>query len=184
MLNYNTNAEDYYIWLCKFVCESPVQNLYSRLLRRLFERPFTWSMASDEDRATDGVMLRYLYGNKDIIDTPCSILEMMIGLANRKETSSMSNQLIGNRTGQWFWSMITSLGLGQMYDSFYDESFVDYILDRFLDRRYNENGEGGLFTISDPTVNMRNISIWGQSNLYFSEILEEEGVLERRYANG
>lgn len=43
---------------------------------------------------------------------PCSVLEMIIALAIRLEEHIMDDPDIGNRTGQWFWDMIVSLGLG------------------------------------------------------------------------
>ena len=178
--------EAYYIWLCGKVYNTPksYNSSYNKLLNRLFERPFLWSVPIDQDRASDGYNLRRLFNDSMESEGPCTILEMMVGLSVRKEIDTMGNYAIGDRTGQWFWGMIASLGLGQMTDQNYDEGFVDYILDRFLTRRYAPNGEGGLFTIEDSSVDMRDLSIWKQSNMYLNEVLTDEGVLERRYANG
>ena len=39
---------------------------------------------------------------------------MMIALAIRCEEHIMDDPDAGDRTGQWFWSMLVSLGLGSM----------------------------------------------------------------------
>lgn len=53
-------------------------------------------------------------------------LEMIIALAIRLEEHIMDDPDIGNRTGQWFWDMIVSLGLGS-------EGLID-VIRRFLNR--------------------------------------------------
>lgn len=42
-----------------------------------------------------------------------------------------------------------SLGLGSMDDRKFDRYFVDQTLERFLERGYGRNGEGGLFTVDN-----------------------------------
>ena len=83
----------------------------------------------------------------------------------------MEDDTVGNRTGQWFWNMIVSLGLGSMSDSRYNEREVDRILDIFLNRTYEANGRGGLFTIEDCTYDLRAVDIWYQMMWYLNTIL-------------
>ena len=76
----------------------------------------------DGNRAEDGIDLRYRFGHEQhysdamvasfLDDRPCSVLEMMIALSIRCEEHIMDDPDVGNRTGQWFWSMIASLGSG------------------------------------------------------------------------
>ena len=68
----------------------------------------------------------------------------------------------GDRTGQWFWRMVTNLGLGGMTDTRYDKNEVTYILNRFLRREYDRDGRGGLFTVKDPPTDLRKVEIWYQ----------------------
>ncbi len=83
----------------------------------------------------------------------------------------MDDPVLGDRTSQWFWGMITSLGLGGMYDSLFDERLVQDIVTTFLNREYEPNGRGGLFTIRDAHRDMRNIEIWYQMHDYINTIL-------------
>jgi hypothetical protein len=104
------------------------------------------------------------------IDGPCSILEMMVALANRCEETIMDDPDIGNRRDQWFWGMIKSLGLGDMYDTRYDEYYVEDVVVRFLDRDYEPDGHGGLFTVKNAYRDMRDIEIWNQMHDYINTI--------------
>ena len=78
----------------------------------------------------------------------------------------MTDDDYGDRTGMWFWNMITSLGLGTMNDARFDERYTNIVLDRFMKRQYSRNGEGGLFTIDGIKKDMRNIEIWYQMCWY------------------
>ena len=85
----------------------------------------------------------------------------------------MDDPEIGNRTGQWFWGMLVSLGLGSMSDARFDPVAVDDILGRFLDHDYSPDGRGGLFTVREPRFDMRSVEIWYQMNCYLNEIIKE-----------
>lgn len=126
----------------------------------------------DRNRAADGIDLRYKYGcDNDILDEPCSILEMLIALAVRIENQIMNDYDSGDRTSQWFWLMLTNLGLNRMDDDHYDEETVDWFLDRFLNREYDCNGEGGgLFILERPFDDLREVEIWVQANWYLGEM--------------
>lgn len=87
----------------------------------------------------------------------------------------MDDPDVGDRTGQWFWSMLVSLGLGSMDDRKYSRSAVDGVLERFLNREYDPNGEGGLFTV-DNGRDMRRTEIWYQMNYYLKNIIQEGGI--------
>ena len=104
-------------------------------------------------------------------DRPCSVLEMLIALAMRCEEHIMDDPDIGNRTGQWFWSMITNLGLGSMTDAKFDRVKINHVILIFLDRKYKPNGEGGLFTVRNCPRDLRTIEIWYQMCWYLDDIL-------------
>ena len=152
------------------------QIAYNKLLWKLFNVEFTWTIDLDENRAADGLELRsrFLYGELGLetdIPGPCSLLEMLVALSLRAEESIACDDEIGDRTGQWFWSMITNLGLGAMYDWRYDDIYVDYCIDRFLNHDYAPNGQGGLFTVHHCDRDMRKAEIWNQMNWYLNDFL-------------
>lgn len=171
----------YFEWLSDLVCSRRYSKKLSfrKLLMRLHDTEFRYSIPKDENRAEDGIDLRYRFANdcdisfedvQDAIDDPCSVLEMMVALSIRCEESIMDDPTIGDRTGQWFWGMIVNLGLGSMFDSRFDEQFVDDILERFLDREYAPDGRGGLFTIKDCDRDLRDVEIWYQICWYLDSI--------------
>lgn len=180
-MTFSKLTEQYYDWLYKIVCgEWEPRNLsFHRLLMFLYNRRFIPACEMDVCRATDGSNLRYRFAtDNDIpyakIDAafggePCSMLEMMVGLALRVEEHIMEDVTAGNRVGQWFWNMVVSLGLAAMDDSRFSEDRAEFILDRFDSRDYQPNGAGGLFTLSHPTEDMRQIDIWYQLMAYLNE---------------
>lgn len=173
----------YFEWLYQLVCN----DLYSRrashrkLLMRLHSINFKWLIDMDENRAYDGISLRRRFEYESACepftidlyfkDRPCSVLEMIIALSLRCEEQIMSDPTFGNRTGQWFWSMIVSLGLGGMTDQKYDRNTVDAVISRFMNRQYNPDGSGGLFTIPNCDVDLRECEIWCQMCWYMDTII-------------
>jgi hypothetical protein len=175
-------TNEYIEWMCNLICYNPrvETRTYQQLLRHLHNREFTYILDMDYNRAADGIDLRYRfadekgYGYRYILkkfeDEPCSVLEMIVALANRCEESIMDDPDIGNRTGLWFWNMISSLGLDDMDDLYYDEQYTDEVIDRFLNREYAPNGEGGLFTVNRSDDDLRDVEIWYQMCWYLAEI--------------
>jgi hypothetical protein len=138
---------------------------------------FTWFIPCDDNRADDGIQLRRKFSLarddmslSDYILGPCSVLEMMAALAIRCDETIMDDALIGNRTGQWFWGMIHNLGLTQMTDSKFDKDFVDDVIARLLNREYEPDGRGGLFTVKHCRHDMRTVEIWWQLSWYLDSI--------------
>lgn len=174
-------SNDYFEWIYNLVCGErfPETLSYKKLLMHLHNTNFIYLIPKDGNRAQDGIDLRYrfAYEYTDIEDAdsylkgPCSVLEMMVALAVRCEETIMDDPKKGDRTGQWFWNMIVSLGFGGMSDDRYDRFFVDKTLDRFLSRKYEPNGKGGLFTIRNPKRDMRRIEIWYQLCDYLNSIV-------------
>jgi hypothetical protein len=96
---------------------------------------------------------------------------MMIALAIRCEESITDDPRKGDRTGQWFWGMVRNLGLGGMYNDIFDAQIADDIIERFLDREYEPDGRGGLFTIRDCDCDLRDAEIWHQLCWYLNTIM-------------
>ena len=143
--------KQYFKWLTNIVCGERYSKevSYDFLLSYLHSVEFTYILPKDRNRAEDGIDLRYRFavskGNPSLcnyITGPCSVLEMMVALALRCEEHIMEDESLGDRTGQWFWGMIVSLGLGSMTDRRYNENYVDYVVTKFLSRDYEPNGKG------------------------------------------
>ena len=173
---------EYFDWMYDLVCDGGYnrRRSYRKLLTYLHDREFHYILDMDGNRAADGTDLRYRFAYENnygyarvarhLDDRGCSVLEMMVALAIRCEEDYMGDPDIGNRTGRWFFGMLESLGLVPMYDSAFDKQIVDNIVDKFLDRKYERNGEGGLFTIYDDRRDMRTAEIWYQMCWYLDDL--------------
>lgn len=176
----NTLFDEYFEWLCDVICDREYSEhvSYDKLLTHLHDVEFIYLMSMDRNRAEDGIDLRWRFacdrGYTDCytdIDGPCSVLEMMVALAIRCEEGIMDDPTIGDRTGQWFWGMVVSLGLGAMDDRRYDRRRVDEAIARFLNRDYEPNGKGGLFTIRRTDRDLRDMEILRQLYAYLNSII-------------
>ena len=177
-MNVNEISNEYFNWLMHVVCESRYsdQISYRKLLMHLHNTEFIWKLRGDENRAEDGIDLRLRFSDdsgferdylSSYLNEPCSVLEMLLALAIRCEETIMDDPNKGNRTGQWFWGMIVNLGLGSMMDNNYDKNYVTNVITTFLNRKYESNGRGGLFTVRNCK---RRIEIWHQLCLYLDSI--------------
>ena len=174
--------EEYFEWLLNLVCGYRYSKdiSYRKLLMCLHSIEFTYSIPKDGNRAKDGICLRNRFARWVIdddeidifeyLDGPCSVLEMMIALAVRCEENIMDDPKIGDRTSQWFWGMIASLGLNGLTDDRFDKKYVENVINRFLNRDYKPNGEGGLFTIKNCDRDLRDVEIWIQLLWYLDNI--------------
>lgn len=171
---------EYFEWLYDYVCKGRTHSKVSyRLLFECLHRiEFTFSIHKDVNRARDGVDLRYRFAMLkddeyivDILDGPCSVLEMMVALAIRCEETIMDNTGYGDRTGQWFWDMMFNLGIGFMTDDIFDERVVEDKIYTFLERRYEPDGKGGLFHIKGCMDDLREFEIWTQLCWYLDKFV-------------
>ena len=179
----NELIDQYFDWMYQLVVdERYTKKSYRKLFLMLHDMDFLYTIPMDGNRAEDGIDLRYRFGREqyysDVViaslldDRPCSILEMMEALAIRCEEHLMDNPDFGNRTGQWFWNMISSLGLDSMDDSHFNRRFTEKTINKFLNRDYKKNGEGSLFTVNNGR-DMRTMEIWYQMNFYLLEIIKK-----------
>lgn len=188
MILHDEIRDEYFEWLYKIVCENRYEGeiTYRKLLMCLHNIEFRYSIPRDKNRSEDGIDLRWRFAISgeysfsdpvnhyfvaDCLNGPCSVLEMMIALAIRCEENIMDDPAVGNRTAQWFWGMVTSLGLGAMMDSRFDKVRTQEVIKRFLDREYEANGKGGLFTIKDSDCDLRDIEIWWQLCRYLDRFM-------------
>lgn len=172
--------DEYFEWLCELVNAKRFsrRTSYRKLLVHLHNIEFTWFIPKDDNRADDGIKLRRRFALiqndeelADYIHGPCSVLEMMVALALRCEENIMDDAALGERTGQWFWGMIVNLDLSSMSDSKFDRDYVDDVIARLLNREYEPNGKGGLFTVKHCDYDLRTVEIWRQLSWYLGSIM-------------
>lgn len=183
-MNESKLRKEYFEWIYNLVCNDRYyKNLsYRKLLYFLFNIEFTYTNDKDANRAEDGKDFRYKfafmngYSSKVVEEYlnqyPCSVLEMMVALAYRVEDHIMDDPELGDRTGQWFWAMIVSLGLGGVSDTNFSRPYVKQVITRFLNKDYAANGEGGLFTVNNCPYDLRTMEIWDQFMWYLDDIIE------------
>ncbi|MBQ8707859.1 MAG: hypothetical protein IJ523_07220 [Succinivibrionaceae bacterium] len=172
---------EYFEWMIRLVCDGKYSRRLSwrKLFRLLHETEFIYILEMDGNRADDGMDLRYRFAYESgydermiddaMVEKPCSLLEMMVALAQRCEEHITDDPDSGNRTGKWFFEMIESLGLIIMDDEHFDKVASADILVRFMRREYLPDGRGGLFTISNSGHDMRSAEIWYQMMWYLNE---------------
>jgi len=151
---------------------------YRKLLRYLDKRAFTYLVEMDANRYQDGVDLRNRFGYEQRIphdklvflqDDACSVLEMMLALCIRCEEHIMNEPEIGDRTAIWFADMLASMDLLELDDAHFDELKAERRVNRMLDREFEPDGHGGLFTCQNCPYDMRSLEIWYQAMWYFKE---------------
>lgn len=173
-------SNEYFEWICDLVCGDRFAKSisYRKLLTKLHQTEFVYSLMMDENRAKDGINFRYRFSMSqdcedmfDFLDGPCSVLEMMIALCVRFEEETMDDPAIGDRTAYWFWGIVNNLGLGSMTDENFDKQAVEDSLERFLYHEYEPDGKGGLFRLRHCNHDLRKVDIWTQMCWYMDELL-------------
>lgn len=178
MTKYDVKIE-YLKWLYDAVFDE--HDNYIRLATILHDIPFTYILDRDENRAMDGIELRYKFmcansmydkDYEDIFgDEPCSVFEMLVALAVRIEDQFMDN-LEDYRVPKWFSIMLTNLGLAPYTDSYFNNWGMEYevkgIIDNFLNRTFKPDGYGSIFT-TKRDVDMRDVEFWCQATWYLSD---------------
>ncbi len=186
-LRLNATGHNYYIWLLDKI-RIREHNENRMMCEYLFDYPFRWSVENDSNRAKDGILLREQFEEetgwpiseyKEIgLNVPCSVLEMLIALAQAIENNIMYDPDFGDRTHMWFWIMVDNLGLTKATDdeiefgSRFGVPYMDYILDNWLERRFESDGFGSLFPLNGEKCDQRNQEIWYQSLAYFGRFFD------------
>lgn len=167
----------YYDWLLKHV---DPDDFHWCLFRRLHQIEFIWleSVPLDANRESDGKALRTLFAEEsewneqevlDILAGPCSVLEMLIALSYRIETDLMYDPRYGDRTGEWFRTILNNAKLYISDDDYY-QLYIDGIIDDIMARRYRKNSAGSFFPVKDTKGrDWRKTDLWMQMQLYFTE---------------
>lgn len=173
----DTVRKDYLIWLSDLVDISDKDEAggYGFLIKALFRKEFYWIIDKDENRAEEGKNLRGIFCDEcgiddipDSINGPCTVLEMLIGLAKRwnDEVSLSDNE---DNSSVYFWEMIANLGLEGCTDDKFDPEMVREKLENLMDRSYGTDGKGSLFPLSKSKEHQNEIEIWYQLQNYLME---------------
>ena len=165
----------YYNWL--ITTHITKLNNYSVLLRSLYETPFRVMLLMDENRVGDGLDMRnrFVYqlnlnpADREFLKQyrPCSVLEIMIGLAQRFDEEYTTQYDDEDSIGILIMKMIESLGLQSYDDQHFDQYGFVQVINNFLNRTYFPDGRGSLFYIPGITTDMRQIEIWRQMMMYY-----------------
>lgn len=167
----------YFNWLAAKVIRvqnpSP-SNTFDTLLKTLHNTEFVWHVSGDDSRASDGKELRREFliagdfpDDKDWRTLyPCSVLEMLIAFSRRAEFNSDIPAVV------WFWEMLTNLNLNDANDaSDISPQEITDVLEHFMYRLYNYDGDGGLFPLDNPQQDQTEIEIWDQ---FFDYLVDKQ----------
>ena len=142
---------------------------YSVMLSTLFCIPFEWShkIPMDANRANDGLAMRSEYEldtnmHADVVGD-CNVLEMLVALAIRID--SVMGVPGEDHFDEWFCLMIDNLGLTPEMDP----SGIRDVVNRWMRRDIDHNGNGGLFPLEHTSEDQRELSIWDQMTCYINQ---------------
>lgn len=165
----------YFNWLCVKVhrVDNPTPSLtFWKLFRQLYSTEYIWLISGDDNRAEDGVELRSEFLNEARLDgdetwelAGCSVLEMLVALARRAQFNA------GETVNFWFWRFLENLGIADANDaSNTPPEKIDEILNIFIWRMYDEAGVGGLFPMTYPEHDQRDVEVWYQFHAYLVDV--------------
>lgn len=169
----NFVLNDYFDWLYFKVVKN---NSYRKLLSMLHNMEFRYSLDHDENRAMDGINLRWYYvedGGQDEIlrwKSSCTVLEMLVAAAMQMEVI-MEDPDADYGTPHWFWMFMSNLDLVDMTDDNYDKTYIYGRVSMFMDRTYEPDGYGNIIYIPDSKDDLRDVEIWWQMCWYMDSIL-------------
>lgn len=155
----------YYNWLMDII-GGPGD--YSLVLNYLYHEEYSSPISMDENRAEDGLEMRYYYevDTGKICDKtgPCTVLEMMIGLAYRVENDFLYDPKVGNRVGKWFWDMFFNANLENLYVS----GQKKWANGHFYGAKVDRHGRLELFKMAQKPPNWDDFEVWKQLCRYIS----------------
>lgn len=183
-----TIREEYFSWLYKLIENR--HRSYIKLALELYRKPFTWQIRNDENRCEDGLALRdrFIELNqldethlevKALLEGRCSMLEVMIALAERMNDLMYDlNDTQNNKTAKFFHCLLVNLRLDRFVDNYSHgrrfsplaEAEIDEILEVCLDRTYGWDGTGGLFPMKKrPPKDQSRTEIYYQMMYWLDE---------------
>ena len=182
-LNFESLENDYKKWLVleKLKIKKCKHNM---LFEQLYNTDFIYILDEDQNRYKDGTYLRVDYINSLGIDVdynvellyskPCNVLEMLISLVVRMDRDYVGDPENPN-PAELFYQLLFNLNLLQYYDIVYSrdceaaKNEVNKVLETWMWRRFNKDGEGSIFPLRRTFKNQKLNDIWSQMNEYLCE---------------
>lgn len=181
MTNVNSGPVDdvYLTWLYNHFAAAANRNperSFWGLAKKLYTTPFLWFIHNDDNRFEDGKMLRYRFLDETgyslddpyrlFLDRDCSVLEMLIALAERAGFESSGSTI------EWFWRFMHNLELDRYCDLLWEisiEEEVEEAIHRVIQRTYSPDGTGGLFPLRRADHDQRRVELLYQMSAYLIE---------------
>lgn len=138
---------------------------------------FTWSVALDANRMQDVMTMREVYADEfeEISDRNygyCSVFEMLVAMAIKCDRDIMYDASEGPRGYYWFRIFLENLyGDLKMANELDGDEIVDICM-RFIERRYDRHGNGGMFPMKHSKIDQRRVQLWIQMNAWILENFE------------
>lgn len=183
MLEQKTNfagirdSSPYFKYLYNIVMTKHHQGSYHFLMQQLYNTEFISMIPHDDNRERDGEQLRERFLDKGGLleladDKPCSMLEMLIGLAYRME-EMLLGEPFAMSCSQCFWLFLNNLDLSYIDDHMFlhheMEMEIEEKLAKLNSRTYERNGTGGIFPLTRAKRDQRKTEIWYQLSDYLLE---------------
>lgn len=177
----------YLEWLLRLInADNYKDKSYIKLCSLLNKIPFEPVMKLDENRSSDvQSLLRETYiqsqsdwyrlNNDEIMEIPTwpvSFLELIISLAMRIDLDFMREINGIDNTRIYFWILVRNLGILEFDDEHWGEDAIISIVNRLnivQERKYDFNGNGGLFPLENAEIDQRNVQIWNQLCQFVSQ---------------
>lgn len=187
MMKTDSLSELYLDWLLMLInADNYKGKSYIKLCSLLNKIPFKPVLKLDENRSADVKSLlreTYIQSKSDwyrlqddeimkFPDEPISFLELIISLAMRIDLDFMReiNQIDNTRI--YFWVLVRNLGILEYDDENWGEDAIISVVNRLnvvQDRKYDFDGNGGLFPLENAEMDQRNVQIWNQLCQFVSQ---------------
>lgn len=187
----------YFEWLIESIDpEHKIGDFYRPVYEILYSTDFRWfkKYSDDENRAKDGIYLRNDFKDSSrkfrddlrkefsAIDydggdvqkehwyyaKPASCMEVLISIGRRIEYNYLAIPGEEN-VPKWFWIFVTNLGLGVNNRMISNQNYIHHRIQKWLNRRYERNGEGGIFVTNSSRFDMPKLSLREQMNIFVNE---------------
>lgn len=182
MTKTNNLSELYLNWLLRLINADNYQGKsYIKLCSLLNKIPFNPIMKLDINRNSDVQSLlreTYIQSQSDwyrlneqfdeimeLPTWPVSFLELIISLAMRIDLDFMREINGIDNTRIYFWVLVRNLGFLSFDDENWNEDAIISVVNRLnivQERKYDFNGNGGLFPLENAEMDQRNVQIWNQ----------------------
>lgn len=168
---------NYFNWLKNKVDFLDFPEKYDQLFMALYNTEFVWGHPMDRNRAFEGQDIRAEYKSETghnfpiNLSIPANVLEVLIAITKRM--NFICSSFDEDKTKIIFWRLMANLDLAGMSDPYYimngGDVMVEAILTKWMKRRYEPDGRGGIFPMAEPRENQREVELWYQMNQYLSD---------------